>query len=67
MAQIQVLVFQRPDLVLLVTQAPRHVIVPHGVVEDPAQRGLVNAQLPVELVQLADLAGLDFRTRRVLA
>ena len=67
MAQIPGLVGQRPDPLRLVPQAPRHVVVAHGVVEDPAQRRVVVPLLPQRLVQLADLAGLDFRARHLTA
>ena len=48
-------------------QPLRLVVVPQGVVQEPAQRRPVDARLPVVLVQLADLACLRFRARRLSA
>ena len=67
MAQIPGLVGQRPDPLRLVAQAPRHVVVPHHVIEHPAKRRGVVLLLEQRLGQLADLAGLDFRARHFLA
>ena len=58
---------QRHNPVVLVAKPPRPIVEPDGLVQQPAQRGLVVALLAQNLVQPANLGRLDLRRRRRLA